>query len=268
MLLCWTLLLFTASPAITDSRPALIVASTSSAVPARRPGAAEEAVALLRLREASRAVSEATRSAEAAKQRLKKAREAARSARDEFERQRELAVASSRSAAADAMLADHERALRSGRAKVLCCLFAFTFLNGLARRSLSSAAPSMVAEGLVTVKRADEIFMVGFEAFAVGKFLVVLMTIALGLRRSLLVQLFMLTVSCASYLVKPASDAVQLGSWVVFRIFSAMAVSTMLPFVGAWFPRPYYGRIFAVLFCGFQLGYLTCSFYWQVGDCF
>ena len=43
--------------------------------------------------------------------------------------------------------------------------------------------------------------------------------------------------------------AIGLGS----RFSSAMAVSTMLPFVGAWFPRPYYGRIFAVLFCGSNL---------------
>ena len=36
-----------------------------------------------------------------------------------------------------------------------------------------------------------------------------------------------------------------------------------LPFVGAWFPRPYYGRIFALLFTGFQMGYLLVSYYWQ-----
>ena len=43
----------------------------------------------------------------------------------------------------------------------------------------------------------------------------------------------------------------------------AMAVSTMLPFVGAWFPRQWYGRVFAVLFTGFQSGYLYVSYYWQ-----
>ena len=56
--------------------------------------------------------------------------------------------------------------------------------------------------------------------------------------------------ACAWYLVAPQQAAQP--AWVLFRIFSAMAVSTILPFVGKWFPRPYYGRIFALLFSGFQ----------------
>mmetsp|Transcript_4198 Transcript_4198/g.10900 ORF Transcript_4198/g.10900 Transcript_4198/m.10900 type:complete len:736 (+) Transcript_4198:97-2304(+) len=251
-----------------DSRPLL----TAAARPAMTSQAAEQAdmaqrasqqAALERLKQASRVVSEAAYASEVARERLKHAREAARAARDELERQRELGVAASRSQAADQMLAEHTRTLTMGRIAVLFCLFGFTFMNGLARRSLSSAAPSMVAEGLLTSHRADEIFMTGFQAFAVGKFLVVFATLWIGLRRSLLLQLFMMAASCVAYLVAPARPAVQVGAWMVFRIFSGFAVSTMIPFVGAWFPRPYYGRIFAVIFCGFQLGYLTCSYYWQ-----
>ena len=55
----------------------------------------------------------------------------------------------------------------------------------------------------------------------------------------------------------------QLAAWVIFRIASAMATSTILPFVGAWFPRRWYGRIFALIFTGFQAGYLLVSYYWQ-----
>ena len=65
------------------------------------------------------------------------------------------------------------------RLRVLGCLFAFAFMNGLARRSLSSAGPSMVAEGLVSVARINQIFDVGFVAFALGKFLVVPTTASL-----------------------------------------------------------------------------------------
>ena len=85
----------------------------------------------------------------------------------------------------------------------------------------------MVEHHFLTARRADEIFNLGFEAFAVGKFLVVPTTLLLGIRRSLLLQLAVMTATCAAYLVAPQNDAVQLGGWVLFRIFSAMAVSTM-----------------------------------------
>ena len=216
------LLLF-ATASAGDVRPTLpLVASRTTS---------GQQVALQRVKDSARAVKEAVRVAEAAKQQLQQARSAARAAREDLERERELAAAEARPASIDRKLAEHKRALSRGRATVLGCLFAYTFLNGLARRSLSSAGPSMVAEGLITEKRADEIFSVGFEAFAVGKFLVVASTIVLGVRRSLLLQLLMMTLSCAAYLVAPGSAAVQLGGWVLFRIFSAMAVSTMLPFV-------------------------------------
>ena len=51
-----------------------------------------------------------------------------------------------------------KRKLLLGRCCVLACLFSFTFFNGVARSSLSSAAPSLVAEGLITQSRAEEVF--------------------------------------------------------------------------------------------------------------
>lgn len=102
--------------------------------------------------------------------------------------------------------------------------------------------------------------MVGFEVFCVGKLLAVPVLLILKPRLGLLLQLALMGAACAWYLIAP-QQALQ-PAWVLFRIFSAMAVSTVLPFVGQWFPRPYYGRIFALLFSGFQAGYLVCSYWW------
>lgn len=208
---------------------------------------------------ANRAVDKATKLAEARNAALREARLKVFEVRQDLEKRREQ-VAMERHGS-DKMVR-YKRRLLVGRWRMLALLFGFTFMNGLARRSLSSAGPSFVAEGLMTEKRANEIFMIGFEAFAVGKFSVVPMTLLFGLRRSMLIQIAVCFICCAAYQVAPHSDAVQLGAWVIFRIFSAMAVSTLLPFVGAWFPRRIYGRVFALLFSGFQVGYLFCSFYY------
>lgn len=256
--------------AATDRRPSLHTASPGKLQSFR----VEEERMVQKLKLNTRAVSDAARAAEAA---TRAAEEAARAAeakqlalrqarlkvfevRHELEKRREQAALERHGL--DKM-ARYKRRLFVGRLRMLALLFGFTFMNGLARRSLSSAGPSFVAEGLMTEKRANEIFMIGFEAFAVGKFLVVPMTLLFGLRRSMLIQTAACAICCSVYQIVPKSDAAQLGAWVIFRIFSAMAVSTMLPFVGAWYPRRIYGRVFALLFSGFQVGYLFCSFYYQ-----
>ena len=66
-------------------------------------------------------------------------------------------------------VAAYERRLFFGRCRVLCCLLGFTFMNGLARRSLSASGPSLVAEGLIGYPYIESIFMIGFEVFAMGK---------------------------------------------------------------------------------------------------
>ena len=252
----WVVALALSAAAVADVRP-LLVASTRAATRSRTL----EQTALTRLREASRQAVDASREVEAAKLRLREARRSVNAAREELELQREKVTASA--SGDQEAAAKYEEELGRGRWVTLACLFGFTFLNGLMRRSYSSAAPSLVAEGLITEARADEIFMHGFDAFAVGKFLVVPATLLLGLKRSLLLQLTATLLTCLGFLVAPADPRVQLYGWVLFRIFSAMAVSTMLPFVGAWFPRQYYGRVFALLFSGFQMGYLFCSYYWR-----
>ena len=249
--------------AASDPRPTLIAAG------AKRPVLIEQE-AVRRVQRATRGVMEAARAQEAAKGALRDARKRARATHEELEavRERQAAAAMSES---DQHMSESDRAaatawrreVYAGRAATLGLLIGFTFMNGVARRSLSSAGPSMVAEQLLTIPRADHIFMLGFEAFAIGKLLVVPTTLLLGVRRALLLQLSVMTTCCAAYLVAAGNPLVQLVSWVAFRIFSAMAVSTMLPFVGAWFPRRFYGRVFALLFTGFQTGYLVVSYYWQ-----
>ena len=98
------------------------------------------------------------------------------------------------------------------------------------------------------------------EVFAVGKMLAGFVLLLLGNVRALLVQVAVMAAACAWYVVEPRSA--QMYGWILFRVVSGMASTTMLPFVGAWFPRKWYGRVFALLFAGFQAGYLVCSYYW------
>ena len=260
----WAALIVAVSAAA-DKRPVL-----SAKKPERTP-AASEAEALRRYRRASRdvvdaarVVAEATRTAEKARQQLRSARSDARNAQEELDRQRELSAAiTQRADPKDEVHVAYEKRLRRERLVTLGCLFGYTFLNGVARRSLSSSSISMVEEKFMTVTWAEDVFMKGFEAFAVGKFLVVPATLIFGLRRSMLIQVAMMTASLSMYIFLPGNWKVHVFGWMYFRIWSAMAVSTMLPFVGAWFPRPYYGRVFALLFSGFQFGYLAVSYYWR-----
>jgi hypothetical protein len=244
----WALGAVLLAGACAETRPLLTAVRASPSTANDRAFDAEQA-ALQRLRLASRGVSRAARAAAQAKRALQEARREAHEAADELERQRDKALAARREEHAP-----YERELFLGRCRILACLIGFTFTNGLARRSLSSAAPAMVAKGMCTQPWAESVFMTGFEAFAYGKFLVVPFTLLLGLRKSMLTQLVMSTATFASFLAFPRSLTVQLAGWVIFRIFSAMAVTTILPIVGAWFPRRWYGRIFALLFSGFQAG--------------
>jgi hypothetical protein len=200
-----------------DTRPALVAYKAQDA--------AKERAAVDRLQQASLAVVERLRAAEAAKRELRASRREARAAHDQLDALRQEAAAHRGSATDDDAMTQYRRELRLGRAVTLVLLVSFAFLNGVARRSLSSSGPSLVDAGLLTEKRIDAIFSCGFEAFAIGKGLVVPILLLLGPRRSMLLQLCVLTLSMGSYLLAPGSDAVQIGAWVVFRIFSAMAVS-------------------------------------------
>ena len=245
-----------------DPRPALLVKARKAESAASRKLKLQKQVVL----DAARAAEAAAKVAEASSQTLREARQKVYEYRLEWDRLRvdaAHAAADEHSKERSTKMAQYERQLRFAQWRTLALLFLFTFMNGLARRSLSSAGPSFVAEGLMTEKRADEIFLIGFEAFAVGKFLVVPMTLLLGFRRSLLAQIATSVACFASYLIDPSSDRRQLAAWVIFRIASAMATSTILPFVGAWFPRRIHGRVIGLLLAGYQAGYLFCSFVYQ-----
>ena len=205
-----------------DPRPALLVKARKAESAASRKLKLQKQVVL----DAARAAEAAAKVAEASSQTLREARQKVYEYRLEWDRLRvdaAHAAADEHSKERSTKMAQYERQLRFAQWRTLALLFLFTFMNGLARRSLSSAGPSFVAEGLMTEKRADEIFLIGFEAFAVGKFLVVPMTLLLGFRRSLLAQIATSVACFASYLIDPSSDRRQLAAWVIFRIASAMA---------------------------------------------
>jgi len=153
--------------------------------------------------------------------------------------------------------------LRRGRIGVFICLYLFGLLNGLARRALSSAAPSLVELGLAKKERLDELFSMGYGAFALGKFLVAPVMLALGPKRAAMFQIAVISAASAAFCIWPGNDSVQFYAFALLRLFSAMATSTTLPFVGTWFGRQYYGRVWGTLASSFQTGYLVASYAWQ-----
>ena len=118
----------------------------------------DQKLALRHVRDTSRAVREAARAVNNAKRQLAEARRRSSEAREQLVKLEQLKAA----AAGGGKDLAQERALLLARCRTLLLLLGFTFMNGLARRSLSSSAPSLVAEGVVSHPRVEEIFMVGF----------------------------------------------------------------------------------------------------------
>ena len=253
-LLIWLVAISTLALVLADARPAIARVGRETVIQKRLR---LERAALKNIKDTSGAVKQAARNMEQARRQLNEARRKATGAHDQFVK---LQRVNDRATHDDTTQAQYERRLLSQRAVTLACLFGFTFMNGLARRSLSSAGPSMVAEGVIGYPYIEHVFLVGFEVFAVGKMLAGFVLLLLGNVRALLMQVALMAAACAWYVIEPRSA--QMHAWILFRVVSGMASTTMLPFVGAWFPRKWYGRVFALLFAGFQAGYLVCSYYW------
>ena len=167
-ILCLALL----ATAAADSRPTLLTATKNKSLQK----------AELKVVEASRRVVEAACAVKTARQQLQDSRREAQQAQDAYAQMQRNIAAKAVSPEHVVAMNKYNRRLLAGRCRVLTILLSFTFLNGLARRSLSSAAPSMVDAGLVSEDRIQAIFVTGFEAFAVGKFAVVPATLLLGVR--------------------------------------------------------------------------------------
>ena len=123
----------------------------------------DQKLALRHVRDTSRAVREAARAVNNAKRQLAEARRRSSEAREQLVKLEQLKAAAA-AGGQDRLkaIAAQDRALLLARCRTLLLLLGFTFMNGLARRSLSSSAPSLVAEGVVSHPRVEEIFMVGF----------------------------------------------------------------------------------------------------------
>jgi len=156
----------------------------------------DQKLALRKVLDTSRAVREASRAVNKAKRKLADARRRSSEAREQLVKLEQLkAAAAGGGKARQEVLAAQERALFLARCRTLLLLFGFTFMNGLARRSLSSSAPSLVAEGIVSHPRVEDIFMIGFEVFCVGKLLAVPVLLFLKPRLGLLLHLPTLTLT-------------------------------------------------------------------------
>jgi hypothetical protein len=105
-------------------------------------------------------------------------------------------------------LSSHHR-LRRGRIGVFGCLYLFALLNGLARRSLSSAAPSLVELGHLDKARLDQLSSMGWEAFALGKLLVAPVLLALGPRMAAMLQIGIIVLASSAFCIWPGSASVQ-----------------------------------------------------------
>lgn len=120
--------------------------------------------------------------------------------------------------------------LRRGRIGVFGCLYLFALLNGLARRSLSSAAPSLVELGYLDKARLDQLFAMGSEAFALGKFLVAPVLLALGPRLAAMLQIGVLVLASSAFCVWPGNPRVQVTLVAAGRCqFLARAAGCLRP---------------------------------------
>ena len=204
-----------------DTRPAI------GRLPARGETAIQkrlrlERAALKNIRDTSGTVKQAARTMEHARRQLIEARRKATGAHDHFVKLQRL---NEREAQDSPTQAQYERQLLRQRATTLACLFGFTFMNGLARRSLSSAGPSLVAEGVIDYPYIEHIFLVGFEVFAVGKMLAGFVLLLLGNVRALLAQVALMAAACAWYVVEPRSA--QMYGWVLFRCVPRRGAQTL-----------------------------------------
>jgi len=141
-----------------------------------------------------------------------------------------------------------------GSVLVISLLYSVALVNGFVRRTLSCASPLQERSGWLPREQIEEISMLGYQSFAAGRALAAPFIVRLGAKRALLLQLTVLASACVAICVTPHASAlrVQTVSWALVRVFSAMTVTLMLPFVRTWVPRDAYGRVWGLLQSGVQ----------------
>ena len=90
--------------------------------------------------------------------------------------------------AAAAVAAANAGRLFRGRAITVLCLYMSTLITGLLRRTLGSAAPSLVSEGIMSHEQLQDTYLLGYRAFALGKLLAAPLLVLLGNTPTLMLQ--------------------------------------------------------------------------------
>ena len=87
----------------------------------------------------------------------------------------------------------------AGSGLMVALLYLVALVNGLARRTLSCAAPGLTRDGLFTKAELEGVYMGGYQSFALGRALAALIISRLGSKRALLLQLAVLCLSCSGF---------------------------------------------------------------------
>ena len=128
----------------------------------------------------------------------------------------------------------------AGSALVVALLYLVALVNGLARRTLSCAAPVLERDGLFTKAELEGVYMGGYQSFALGRAFAAPIISRLGSKRALLLQLAALSLSSAGFCAAAGRPSLQASCWALVRLSSAMTISIMLPLVRLWVPRDAY----------------------------
>jgi hypothetical protein len=142
----------------------------------------------------------------------------------------------------------------AGSGLVIALLYLVALVNGLARRTLSCAAPVLERDGLFTKAELEGVYMGGYQSFALGRAFAAPIISRLGSKRALLLQLATLSLSCTGFCASAGRPALQASCWALVRLSSAMTISIMLPLVRLWVPRDAYGKVWGLLQSGVQTG--------------
>ena len=97
----------------------------------------------------------------------------------------------------------------AGSGLVVALLWVVALVNGLARRTLSCAAPVLERDGLFTKAELEGVYMGGYQSFALGRAFAAPIISRLGSKRALLLQLATLSLSCTGFCASAGRPALQ-----------------------------------------------------------
>ena len=128
----------------------------------------------------------------------------------------------------------------AGSGLVVALLYLVALVNGLARRTLSCAAPGLTRDGLFTKAELEGVYMGGYQSFALGRALAALIISRLGSKRALLLQLAVLCLSCSGFCALAGrrscrrapvrwSTPLTLGEHLALALILAPAAASPLP---------------------------------------